>query len=542
MELVENIPAPVSGVTLGCVMIAKNEAHVLERCMKSMVRAGCEHFILCDNGSTDRTKDVFVKFLRTHCLSGQLWTDQWDDFSTNRNRAMNVADQSLCKWLWMMDCDDYWAGWSVRERLDQQKGQDTVLVPLLSGNHKYERPDITARGCGHRYTGIRHNFLQTSKPHGRPEWSPADFVHSTREGGRKRAYDQDIAVFLRDDTPRGRFYLAQSYWDANKKQEALRWYSHRALMESGWSEEACYSSLRCAYLAPESSIFWYLCAHAWSPRRWEPILGLVESCEGGMGWIDAALDDSARLNRPPRALFTDAREWLFYDRASVAAYKYGHPGVALALSYKLTQIPLNLPWSPTPNNIDRQERNREFFLRATLKGGYLQASIQAVGLPHMKPHETVQWMLAIRNVSTYWEYGGGASSAWAKLIGVKCVHVVDNQQKYLLGDVNHMVEGCGRVGEWGWPEHKGNGASYCFGDELQSVAPDVVLVDGRWRRSCILTALRRCPPRTKVLCHDSQRYRGLVGVEFTPVSGSLSLCTWTGDAPPDPSLHYRNPE
>jgi hypothetical protein len=45
-----------------------------------------------------------------------------------------------------------------------------------------------------------------------------------------------------------------------------------------------------------------------------------------------------------------------------------------------------------------------------------------------------------------------------------------------------------------------------------------------------------------VLCHDSQRYRGLVGVEFTPVSGSLSLCTWTGDAPPDPSLHYRNPE
>src|SRR5690348_5608822 len=79
--------APLSCATIApmriCLsMIVKNEAPVIERCLRS-VKPYVHAWAVSDTGSTDGTQDIIRKFMAD--LPGELIERPWVDFSANRN-------------------------------------------------------------------------------------------------------------------------------------------------------------------------------------------------------------------------------------------------------------------------------------------------------------------------------------------------------------------------------------------------------------------------------------------------------------------------
>ena len=69
-------------------MIVKNEAAVIERCLRSVV-AHIDCWAIADTGSTDGTQERIRQQL-AH-LPGELIERPWVDFATNRNEALDLA-------------------------------------------------------------------------------------------------------------------------------------------------------------------------------------------------------------------------------------------------------------------------------------------------------------------------------------------------------------------------------------------------------------------------------------------------------------------
>src|ERR1017187_4525601 len=66
-------------------MIVKNEAHVIERCLRS-VKPFIDTYSISDTGSTDNTMAIIREELAG--IPGVLTTDPWQDFGTNRNLSL----------------------------------------------------------------------------------------------------------------------------------------------------------------------------------------------------------------------------------------------------------------------------------------------------------------------------------------------------------------------------------------------------------------------------------------------------------------------
>src|SRR6266496_724799 len=74
--------------TICLVMIVKDEAAILERCLQS-VKPLISYWIICDTGSTDNTKNIVRTVLRD--VPGELHEDSWVDFGHNRTRCLQRA-------------------------------------------------------------------------------------------------------------------------------------------------------------------------------------------------------------------------------------------------------------------------------------------------------------------------------------------------------------------------------------------------------------------------------------------------------------------
>ncbi len=79
-------------------MIAKNEEHHIEQCLRKLLRYDME-IVVADTGSTDKTKEIAAKY--TNKVFDFAWCD---DFSAARNFAVSKASNN---WILILDCDEY---------------------------------------------------------------------------------------------------------------------------------------------------------------------------------------------------------------------------------------------------------------------------------------------------------------------------------------------------------------------------------------------------------------------------------------------------
>jgi glycosyltransferase involved in cell wall biosynthesis len=84
-------------------MIVKNEMGVLKRAFDSIYEY-LDYWVICDTGSTDGTQKFTKEYFQEKGIKGELLQHEWEDFGTNRTKAVQAA-QNKADYLVLMDAD-----------------------------------------------------------------------------------------------------------------------------------------------------------------------------------------------------------------------------------------------------------------------------------------------------------------------------------------------------------------------------------------------------------------------------------------------------
>ncbi|WP_368655324.1 glycosyltransferase family 2 protein [Castellaniella ginsengisoli] len=151
---------PMKTPTIALVMIVKNEAATLARCLSS-VQGHVDDIIVLDTGSTDDTVGIAQGFgARVHHFG---WVD---DFSAARNAAL---DHSSADWNLILDADNWLeSGHEELRRLGTEPflGQIAIVNRFMQGNEERHTIEWGTRILpkGVRYAGRIHE--QAANPDG----------------------------------------------------------------------------------------------------------------------------------------------------------------------------------------------------------------------------------------------------------------------------------------------------------------------------------------------------------------------------------------
>lgn len=349
-------------------MIVKDEAHVIERCLKS-VRPYLSHWVVVDTGSTDDTEERVRACLEG--LPGELYRRPWRDFGTNRTEALRLA----------RDRGDYLLTLDADEELVKEPG--FVMPALDAGQYllvhrrgdsrtSYQLPKLFRADLDFRYQGVLHEYLTCDQPHQR-KFLVGLSVRGHFDGARNRdpvtKYRRDAevleAALEREPTnARYAFYLAQSYRDAELPEQAIEAYRRRAQM-GGWDEETYAALYQVGELEQRLAsdrgrvIEAYLTAYQFRPTRAEPLWALSVLCRRAGWWAPAALfaGQAVAISRPADILFVDdsVYEWRAADELAVATYHLGRYSESARLCRRLLDNPRLMP-----QDRGRIQQNLEF--------------------------------------------------------------------------------------------------------------------------------------------------------------------------------------
>jgi tetratricopeptide (TPR) repeat protein len=237
-------------------MIVKDESHIIKNTLtKLLQKIKFDYWVISDTGSTDETMEIITDFFKEVGIPGELYEDEWVDFSHNRNKALEYAF-GKSKYLLIFDADDEMCG-------------DFVLPELVKdyyhfqfGSHtRYTRTQIVNNCKRWKYVGVLHECI-VSNDDDRIDGASMEIIKgpyytvSGRSGNRNldsNKYLKDAiilekayynAVDAKDEIyNRYGFYCANSYYDCEKYEDAISWYK-KTLENFGWSQEKYVSCLK----------------------------------------------------------------------------------------------------------------------------------------------------------------------------------------------------------------------------------------------------------------------------------------------------------
>jgi len=120
---------------------------------------------------------------------------------------------------------------------------------------------------------------------------------------------------------------------------------------------------------------------------------------------------------------------------------------------------------------------------------------------------------AMDGARVYFEYGVGQSTLWVDRNSEATIHAVDTSDVWIrtvsakLRRPGHVLDhvDIGPLGDWGMPLSYARHAhfiDYVEGVWRHGALPDMVLVDGRCRIACFLTALLHAAPGCRIVFDD----------------------------------------
>lgn len=140
---------------LTLAMIVKNEESNIERCISS-VAPYIDYYIICDTGSTDNTKEIIKKFFDERGIPGEIHDHEWEDFGTNRSKALELC-LGKTQWALMIDADDNIVGTFPKEKLDPNV--DGYVVKIQRGPFSWLRAQVF--NVGKRSGGMKNLCMNT---------------------------------------------------------------------------------------------------------------------------------------------------------------------------------------------------------------------------------------------------------------------------------------------------------------------------------------------------------------------------------------------
>lgn len=314
-------------------MIVKNEAHVVERCLRS-VRPWIDHWTIIDTGSTDGTQTQIRELMKD--FPGSLYERPWINFALNRSESIAVASP-FSDYLLIIDADDILAVESkfAFPLLDR----DAYTLTVHDAGHLYRRLHLIRASLPWRYVGVLHEYLECSKPYNSGHIAGLRYM---RVGGGARSLDankfrRDAEVLneaLKREPKNARywFYLGQSLRDASEWLAAIEAYEHRIAL-GGWDEETWYALYQIAVChehnesSQKSIIEAYEKANQFWPTRAEPLTILAGYFRKHSRWQEAysTASKAILIAYPSDVLFIDQNvyRWRAIDEYAIAAFYVG---------------------------------------------------------------------------------------------------------------------------------------------------------------------------------------------------------------------------
>ena len=244
MELnIYNIPP-----TICLNMIVKNESHIIKNTLENLCnKIQFSYWVICDTGSTDNTRQIITDFFNEKNIPGELHNNEWKNFAYNRNIALNEAFDKT-DLLLVFDADD-----EIHGNIIMPKTVDSDGYSLNFGNSdgiSYQRILLINNKIRWIFKSVIHEYINCLKPNPQISYLEGNYyVVSGRSGSR----NNDPNKYLKDATileeayyetqinndpiyMRYGFYCANSYKDAGKTEEAIKWYKI-TLNNENWDQE-----------------------------------------------------------------------------------------------------------------------------------------------------------------------------------------------------------------------------------------------------------------------------------------------------------------
>ncbi|MCY0899288.1 MAG: glycosyltransferase [Firmicutes bacterium] len=271
--------------TVALAMIVRDEAQVIERCLRSAL-PWIDAWVICDTGSTDDTPARIAHVLRD--IPGQLVRRPWVNFGANRSELLRLA-RGAASYLLLLDADMTVSGdVGIKDALTA----DGYYLPVEDGTLTYWMPYLIRADLPWRYEGVTHEYL-TCEGSVTFERLPAWRIFHHADGGtRSEKWTRDVALLTaavkaHPDDARSVFYLAQTYRDMGNTKAAIQAYRQRVAM-GGWPEEVFYAQYQIGVLlAPTDwarAVDALLTAWNYRPSRAEPWYHLAVGWRVRQAW------------------------------------------------------------------------------------------------------------------------------------------------------------------------------------------------------------------------------------------------------------------
>jgi len=352
-------------------MIVRDEAHIIEECLRSVAPV-IDHWIVVDTGSVDDTAAIVEAFFAERGIPGAVHHRPWRDFGTNRSEALELC-RGQADYAFVMDADDVLVGTPDLGGLTA----DGYLVPMSEGI-EFWRALLLRLDRPWRYEGVVHEYPTCGDEPTDLQRLDGDARVMARRLGARNAdpdkYRRDAelleGVVAEDpDDTRATFYLAQSWFDAGDHEAALHWYGRRAEM-GGWEEEVFIARYRMAQALERLDRPWaevqdaHLVAWQSRPSRAEPLVDLARHhrIEGRFDVAHLFARQAAVLPYPTDDLLfvhADAHRWQALDELAISAFYTGHHQESFAVASRLLDGP-HLP----DTEWERVLANRDFTVDA----------------------------------------------------------------------------------------------------------------------------------------------------------------------------------
>lgn len=331
------------------VLIVKNEAAGIERCLSAAAAAGVAVVTLLDTGSTDATLDIARAVADRTGLDLRVHHTTFVDFGQARSEAFALA-HGTARWIVALDAD---MALEIDEGFEPDAGLDCLMVEMGKWTpFSYRLPLVLKGSVEFVSVGAVHEF--TRRADGRPYRSQStDAVRidmTAADRGSPEKYRWHLGMLLaayRKDRANERtvYYIGQTYATLGDARRARRWFLRRAAM-GGFDEERYYAAYRAALLAPDWPTRSAELLAAWEmrPQRLE---ALYDFCrEANSRDLHHLVYRLTSEPTPPCAdiLFVGREAWdwgLAFER-SIAAWWVGWRDEAYEIGERLLTNP-NLP-------------------------------------------------------------------------------------------------------------------------------------------------------------------------------------------------------
>ena len=281
--------------TIVFATVCKNEEHIIRQTLESVYKY-ISYWVICDTGSTDKTREIITEFFKEKDIPGELFIDEWKGFGPNKTLMMERA-KGKADYILHFDADDILIG---DFELNEDK-YDTYNARVRRGPTDYVSSILYRGSLLWKFCGVAHTIIKCID---KPNFTVGNLVdlnfYLSSEDVGARSFDPE--KYLRDaeklkqqffdtlvDDPdnlnsRSAFYTAQSYLDSGRLTEAIQWYRLYLRLKNTWIEEEyeCYVKIAgCLAVLKESSdkvISEYMSAMNIFPDRAEAHYRLGQYC------------------------------------------------------------------------------------------------------------------------------------------------------------------------------------------------------------------------------------------------------------------------